>query len=1467
MNNGVAVTPLSGGSLDDGGWGGIPIGFDFNFFGTTFNTLAAGTNGLLMFGTVPGYGTSAGQLGQYTFQGPPFFPNTNNPGNIIALMATDLHMGTNTTNASIRYWTQGYAPNRVFIIKYTNVNGYSANPAATVEARLYETLGMVDIVITSKTFSNSSIVGLQNATKTIGAVAPGRAGGTWTVTTPEAWRFNPPANYTTVWYANGVEIANGTNIFSQSVAPTATTSYEIIYTNQLTLCSNESGSAVVNMAVLSPNPPTGVLTNGPASVCPGGSIALSTDYTGSLDGLSFQWEVSTDGGATWAAIAGATSATATASQTVSSSYRCAIVSCGSAPSYSSDLAVSLDPAPIAGSVSGPSTAVTSVAQLYITNGSFGPLQWLFKASTATTWSVVANATNDTLSATFGAPGTFNIRVVSGAAGCTVDSSNIITTVVTLGNDNVCSAYPVSIGNNGPYTNSGATLEPGESVPPVAGCTGNASWCTAADNTVWFSFTVPAGGSGRYGFAVPGWDSEVAVWSASACGDLTSAAGTLLAANDDSSGSPFNAYATAFCLTPGTTYYIQVDGYGTSTNGAFTLRIDDLGPAPSAAFTGLPATLCQSNAAVSLTAVTAGGTFSGPGVSGSSFDPAVAGAGVHTITYTLGGQDVCVSTSQQITVTPVYTFYADVDQDTYGNAASTVPSCDATAPAGYVSNSTDCNDSDAAVNPAATEVCNAIDDDCDGQTDEGVSTTYFADADGDGYGVGNGQPYCTDPGAGFSISGGDCNDADVNVNPGVTSDGCNNIDDNCDGATDEDAIFLDYYVDADGDGFGTGSATSSCSAIAGSATADGDCNDANASINPGVASDLCDNVDNDCDGATDEDATFLNYYVDADGDGFGTGNATSSCSAIAGSTTADGDCDDANADINPGEVEVCNGVDDDCAGGIDNGLTFVTYYQDTDQDGFGNAAVSQTTCNGAPAGYITDNTDCNDAQILYADTDGDGFGAGAPAACGVTSSTDCDNSVATTFPGALEICNSVDDDCNNLVDDNTPLIATPAAILGTANACLPAVAGTATFSVAAIPYATTYVWTVPTGLTITAGQGTSTITVSYIAAAIEAGITGQICVYAANNCRQGATTCQNISFQNTAPLTPGAISGNGKVCPGEVLTYSVASQARATNYTWTVATGMTIQSGQGTNLITVAVGAGFTGGNISVAGSNVCGTSPLRTRAIALNPTTTPGIIAGAINGLCNTNGNVYSITPVSNATSYNWTISTGTGSVAIASGQGTNSIAVNYGVATGTRTISVQAVNLCGSSAARTLTVRGAPPQPGTITGLAAVCRTSVQPYSVATVTGASSYNWIVTSAGAVTAGQGTKNASVTWNTVATAQQVAVNASNACGTSANRARTGITVTNCVRTGDLANAMAVYPNPANDFVNVEFNAEQAADYRLRLTDMSGRLVFAQESASDEGLNKVQIATGNLESGIYMVTLEFNGVQQVTRLVVN
>ncbi len=353
MNNGVATTPLSGGSMDDGGWGNIPIGFSFNFFGSSFSSLAAGTNGLLMFGAVPGYGTGAGQLGQFNFSQnastctPPgaatgqYFPNCNNPGNIIALLAADMQMA-NSTNGSIKYWNEGYAPNRKFIIQYRRVHGWSNNPEATVTCVLYETLGIVDIFIDNKTFSNAAIIGLQDATKTIGAVAPGRAG-TWTTTIPEAWRFAPPSNYTTIWTANGTEIANGTNIFSQSVAPTVTTTYSISYTNQTTGCTNAAGSAQVTMQVLGTVAPNNVTAQASAvNACSGATFNLTTNYTGLTDGLTYQWQSSPDG-TTWTDITGATALTYSTSLTAATSYRIGISSCGGTIEYSAPVSVGLSP--------------------------------------------------------------------------------------------------------------------------------------------------------------------------------------------------------------------------------------------------------------------------------------------------------------------------------------------------------------------------------------------------------------------------------------------------------------------------------------------------------------------------------------------------------------------------------------------------------------------------------------------------------------------------------------------------------------------------------------------------------------------------------------------------------------------------------------------------------------------------------------------------------------------------------------------------------------------------------------------------------------------------------------------------------------------------------------------------------------------------------------------------------------------
>ncbi len=363
------------------------------------------------------------------------------------------------------------------------------------------------------------------------------------------------------------------------------------------------------------------------------------------------------------------------------------------------------------------------------------------------------------------------------------------------------------------------------------------------------------------------------------------------------------------------------------------------------------------------------------------------------------------------------WYDDDDGDGYGRTASVVYSC--IQPVGTVELPGDCDDSKPAKNPGALEVCDALDNDCDGLVDDNDAdvsgnVSWVRDGDGDGYGAdtlpsddplfidGDRLLRCAQPiGYVLEIPGReDCDDASATVNPGAF-EVCDGIDDDCDGDIDDADANLAFaplwYPDGDRDGWGdnAGVGVAGCSQPAGHVQFSGDCDDAQASVNP-LAHEICDNggpVDNDCDGLNelqgDPDAIIPTWYADSDDDGFGTGPGVTVCTPAVNAALASGDCDDTDADQFPGATERCNGEDDDCDGTEDDdAVDAVVHWADVDGDGYGD-----------PGG----------ATALYC--------VPAPLPGWVPNDDDCDDLLDTRHPGALEQCNLLDDDCDGTADED------------------------------------------------------------------------------------------------------------------------------------------------------------------------------------------------------------------------------------------------------------------------------------------------------------------------------------------------------------------------------------------------------------------------------------------------------------------
>jgi len=577
-------------------------------------------------------------------------------------------------------------------------------------------------------------------------------------------------------------------------------------------------------------------------------------------------------------------------------------------------------------------------------------------------------------------------------------------------------------------------------------------------------------------------------------------------------------------------------------------------------------------------------------------------------------------------------------------------------------------------------------------------------------------------------------------------------------------------------------------------------------------------------------TSATWYRDADGDGFGNAsNTVSACTAPSGYIGVAGDCNDNSAAVRPTATEVCNNIDDNCTGGIDEGF-------DADNDGYttcegdcnDNSSIvfpgAFEICNGADEdcnnaidegfdadndGYTSCGGDCNDNNNAVRpnatelcngiddncaggidegfDADNDGF-----TSCG----GDCNDNNSAIKPSATEVCNGVDDNCAGGIDegfdvdgdgftscngdcnDNNANINPEASELcgnftddncnGTVNenCCNMTVSGVVTNTTCAA---------ISNGsVNISMNNGTSPYTFLWSNGATTEDLVNR----AAGNYSvtvtdfYGCTGSYNATISNGtggAPATPSAINGAYGACrnsTGNV--FWTPEVPGATSYQWTLPVGATGTSTS--NSITLSFSGGYASGNLSVRAVGPCGTSTSFSRTIfAL--TSAPGSptsITGPTADVCPNTLQTYTCSAVAAATSYQWTAPT---NATIVSGQGTQTVTISFAANFGTSgVVSVRSQNCAGlGTIARSLTVYSVPGTPGTITGQTTnVCPGSVLSYAITAVPGASSYLWTAPANATITSGQGTAMITLSAGSNFISGTLSVRAVSNCGQSAVR---------------------------------------------------------------------------------------------------
>jgi hypothetical protein len=454
-----------------------------------------------------------------------------------------------------------------------------------------------------------------------------------------------------------------------------------------------------------------------------------------------------------------------------------------------------------------------------------------------------------------------------------------------------------------------------------------------------------------------------------------------------------------------------------------------------------------------------------------------------------------------------------------------------------------------------------------------------------------------------------------------------------------------------------------------------------------------------------------------------------------------------------------------------------------------------------------------------------------------------------------------------------------AISGNSPICRPATG--VVYSVVAQP-GVTYVWTVPTGVTITAGAGTNAITTSWSSTSV----TNNIKVVGTSACGKDSTT-RSITVRTAVPTQPSSVTGASTACIGDALVFTISRVATADYYVWTPKAGMLV-NGSSTALtttdtaVTVTFTTGFVGDTLKVNGGNCKGLSTVRTKVITRNTAapTTPGAISGQTTGICGGGTYTYSFaSAVTNATSYTWrtkiagALLNGQAVSSLTVAAPTRSITVTYPANTSTfDTLFVRSNNGCGSSAERATRINAVPAVPASITTPSVLCigTTVPQVFSTAAVTGATSYTWTYTTTGTtLVSGQGTTNLTLRF-TATGSKTITVKSGNACGLSTARSVSVNPTAACPTARDGSaydvSGIVVYPNPARDNVTIAYTSKDNSDYLLTIYDMSGRVIDTYTLNAIEGYNQKELSLETLQTGTYIVSLKGNGLITQTRLIV-